>query len=237
MEKMLIAVMSDALSGVLVQKLHNDYRITVCHDGESAYNILREETYDILILDLNLPILDGLTVLERLDSLRPEMIIAITTLCSDYVLQTAMELGVWHILLKPCRVEAILMHVARMVDWHREQHTGENPQRRAAIYLRYLEIPEHRDGFKYLQAGIPLYADDPAQPIVKSLYPAIASLYNGTNASCVEHAIREVLEYSWKRRNILKWKIYFPTFSQCPTNKQFFVHMARILKEDNLPQY
>lgn len=237
MEKMLIAVMSETLSGVLVQKLHNDYTITVCHDGESAYKILQKESFGILVLDLNLPLLDGLTVLEKLDSLRPKMIIAITNLCSDYALQSAKDLGVWHILLKPFRAEALLSHISHMEDWYKEHHGHQDPQRRAAIYLRYLEIPEHRDGFRYLQVGIPLYADDPAQPMVKCLYPAIASLFENTNGKCVEHAIRDALEYGWKRRNVGKWKTYFPNFPKCPTNKQFFARMARILTEEELPQY
>lgn len=236
-EKLLIAVMSDALSGVLVQKLHNDYILTVCHDGESAYKILREETYDILILDLNLPLLDGITLLKRLDSLRPKMIIAITNLCSDYALQSAKELGVWHILLKPCRTEAIISHISRMVDWHKENYVDRNPQRRTAILLRYLEIPEHRDGFRYLQTGIPLYVNDPTQSITKDLYPAIARLHGSKNDKAVEKAIREVVEYSWNRRNVLKWKVYFPRHAHRPTNKQFFSRLAQMLSEEELPLY
>lgn len=237
MEKMLIAVMSDTLSGVLVQKLHNDYTLTVCHDGESAYKILREDTHDILILDLNLPLLDGIALLKRLGELRPKMIVALTTLCSDYVLQTAMELGVWQILLKPCRTEAIISHISRMVDWHAENYTDRNPQRRTAIHLRHLEFPEHRDGFQYLQTGIPLYINDPTQSITKDLYPAIAHLHGNDNHKAVEKAIREVVEYSWKRRNVLKWKAYFPRHTKRPTNKQFFSRLAQMLSEEELPKH
>ena len=42
------------------------YEVDACEDGEEALDILASEQYDLILLDLNLPKVDGMTVLRTL---------------------------------------------------------------------------------------------------------------------------------------------------------------------------
>ncbi|MGE7978263.1 response regulator transcription factor [Psychrobacillus sp. NPDC093200] len=49
------------------------YAVDTCDNGEEAYELLYEVNYDLVVLDLNLPKMDGLEVLEKIRDERPEL--------------------------------------------------------------------------------------------------------------------------------------------------------------------
>ena len=49
------------------------YAVDTCDNGEEAYELLYEVNYDLVVLDLNLPKMDGLEVLERIRDEKPEL--------------------------------------------------------------------------------------------------------------------------------------------------------------------
>ncbi|WP_312470692.1 response regulator transcription factor [Neobacillus sp.] len=53
------------------------YAVDTCDNGENAYELLYVENYDLVILDLNLPQMDGLEVLEKIRDEKPELKILI----------------------------------------------------------------------------------------------------------------------------------------------------------------
>ena len=56
-----------ALCETIVRSLHRlAYSVDYCHDGEQALGLLCVERYDLVLLDLNLPGADGMTVLRTL---------------------------------------------------------------------------------------------------------------------------------------------------------------------------
>jgi DNA-binding response OmpR family regulator len=55
------------------------YQVEVCPDGERALTSLRQVEYDVVVLDLNLPSLDGISVLERTRVMRPSVPVVILT--------------------------------------------------------------------------------------------------------------------------------------------------------------
>lgn len=66
---MRILVVEDekALCDAIARSLrHLAYSVDCCHDGRSAMDLLAIETFDLVVLDLNLPGADGITVLETL---------------------------------------------------------------------------------------------------------------------------------------------------------------------------
>lgn len=66
---MRILVVEDekALCDAIARSLrHLAYSVDCCHDGQTAIDLLAIETFDLVVLDLNLPEADGMTVLETL---------------------------------------------------------------------------------------------------------------------------------------------------------------------------
>jgi DNA-binding response OmpR family regulator len=69
------------LTGLLRQEFEDDrYTVDVAHDGEEALGILQGATrYDLVILDLNLPKLDGIALLERVRPIQPRLRMLVLT--------------------------------------------------------------------------------------------------------------------------------------------------------------
>ncbi len=100
MKKILIATTSKAISSALAATLPQ-YEVHICNTGTEALTILETLRPDILILDLALPYMDGLTVLQK-SSFRPSVILALTNIISAIVLQAAMAAGVQDMISIPC---------------------------------------------------------------------------------------------------------------------------------------
>ena len=55
------------LCGIIAKSLHQaGYEVDVCNDGEEALHMIYAEMYDLIVLDLNLPGMDGMEVLREL---------------------------------------------------------------------------------------------------------------------------------------------------------------------------
>jgi len=101
------------------------FHVSLAGSGEEALNLLEQgETFDLVILDLRLPGLNGLQVLERLHKLNPEtLVILITGYGTLETAIQAMRNGAYDYLLKPCPVEDILATVRRgLSELAQERH-------------------------------------------------------------------------------------------------------------------
>ena len=88
--------------------------IDIALNGKLAVRMVEERHPDVLVMDILLPELDGLGVLEAISSAVPlPIIIATSAFLSNYVAVAAMSQGVRHIIKKPCDVEAIATGVER----------------------------------------------------------------------------------------------------------------------------
>jgi len=70
--RILIAEDDEALAKFVRQGLESEqYAVDVCKDGELARSAAMESDYDLVVLDLNLPKLDGVTILRHLRMKKP----------------------------------------------------------------------------------------------------------------------------------------------------------------------
>jgi DNA-binding response OmpR family regulator len=101
--KILVVEDDPALANFLKRGLHGQqYAVDVQHDGETALQILSSTSWDLLLLDLTLPDLDGLALLDRLRPTMPNLPILVLTgrtALEDRV--TALDHGADDCLLKP----------------------------------------------------------------------------------------------------------------------------------------
>jgi DNA-binding response OmpR family regulator len=66
-KKVLIVEDEKPLAHALELKLqHEGFAVTVASDGQECLNILKDQRFDVLLLDLIMPVLDGFQVLEQL---------------------------------------------------------------------------------------------------------------------------------------------------------------------------
>ncbi len=111
------SLFADGLSHI-VRKLSDDTRITAVCSVDDAINKLSEATdYDLVMLDINMPAMDGLTLLQRLhadDSCIPIVIISSETRAG--IIQRALALGAMGFIPKSHRAEEMLEAINSILE-------------------------------------------------------------------------------------------------------------------------
>ena len=229
MRKLLIADCSEDYRAALAAALQEQYQVLCCRSGVEALSVLRQERPDMLVLDLMLPELDGVTLLERIsaEGICP-MVLIVTSILSEYVNSCAQRLGIEYLMRKPCEISAT---VSRIQDLSRRLKTPE-PRRDPVSYvsnlLLSLDISTKHNGFIYLRESILLMAKDPSQSITKILYPEVARIC-GCHKDNVERSIRTALDRAWEKRDNTKWQKYFPNAEHRPSNAVFISRLTEAL--------
>ncbi len=104
--------------------------IDIAPNGSLAVRMVEERHPDIFVMDILLPELDGLSVLEKIHSATPlPIIIATSAFLSNYVTVSAMNLGVHQLIKKPCKAEAVATCVKRACRILPRIGTGGNRKR------------------------------------------------------------------------------------------------------------
>ena len=89
------------------------HTVTVCPDGLTAIEILKEKDFDVLILDLDMPGASGLEVLKAAHEMASDAdAIILTGKGSEEAAVHSFREGIWNYLNKPCRLEVIEQNLA-----------------------------------------------------------------------------------------------------------------------------
>ena len=88
-----------------------DYQVQVAHDGRTALEILTEESPDLMLLDLGLPDLDGVSVLRRLRAFSALPVIVLSARHSSDDKVEALDLGANDYVTKPFGVEELMARI------------------------------------------------------------------------------------------------------------------------------
>ena len=132
--KILIADDNKDFCDILFEYLskQNDLEIVgVAKDGIEAIEILSQTTPDVMILDIIMPHLDGLGVLERMHSLdtpRIPKVIILSAVGQDKITQKAINLGADYYVVKPFDFEVFIKRIRQLMG-----NADSNIQRRRAL--------------------------------------------------------------------------------------------------------
>ena len=223
-------------------KDHNKIELTIeSHDGEDGLNKILNSAgnYDVILLDLIMPVKDGLYVLEELKKRGIEKNIIVETSYNEpKIIRKVSEYGVNYYVLKPFNLSDLEDKILSVFDTQESKTINlyhSNLQISITKMLHELGMPSHIKGYQYIREGITMIYNDPniIGGITKELYPELASKFD-TTVSRVERAIRHAIEVSWNRGN---WDYMEELFGHSvdidkakPTNTEFIVTVADKLR-------
>lgn len=193
--------------------------------------LLRSFRPDVMVLDLMLPGLDGITLLQSAakENFKP-IVLAVTRFSSQYVIDAAARLGVGYLMMKPCESKSAYNRLMELTE-QLEPPLFAQPDQRALItnLLLSLGVPTKRMGYGFLREAVVRMIHDPRQSMMKELYPSVAKLFNATTMQ-VERDIRGAIEAAWLHRDNLSWQQLFPPKTDGPntrpTNATFISRLA-----------
>lgn len=227
----LIADSSEEFCMELQSSLRWSCQVRCCQSGSKTLQMVADLHPDILVLDLMLPELDGISVLKALsDSGNHPIILATTCLLSDYIMEIAEKLNVDYLMAKPCSVQATAARVQEQLSLldQKERDPSSLPLRITGL-LMMMGFAGKLHGFRYLREAITMVLRNPNQSITKELYPSVGHLYD-TAGPHVERSIRGAIQDAWKHRDDRIWQLYFPPDDQGniskPTNAAFITRIA-----------
>lgn len=199
-----------------------------CATGTEALKLLRELRPQILVLDLMLPELDGLALLQNAaNEGKTTMILATTPLISDYILKTAETLGVDYMMRQPCDVLSTAQRVEDLSRCLRASAAGAHEY--IAGILQSLNFANTHHGSRCIPIAVMLAAQNPNQSMTKELYPEVGKRSDPEfTGRQVEKLIRYAIDFAWKHRDGEIWHRYFSR-DQKPTNRVFIYRLAQLL--------
>ncbi|MDO5541419.1 MAG: sporulation transcription factor Spo0A [Eubacteriales bacterium] len=224
MEKLQVAIADD--NERMVQLLENivesDKDLEVvgkAENGEDIVNIIRQKEPDVVLLDIIMPKIDGLGVMQKVRQdnnikKRPAFIV-VTAVGQEKITEDAFELGADYYILKPFDNDMVIDRIKHI---RKERERNFAAAGRAGAYeskSEYMErnletdvtnmiheigVPAHIKGYQYLRDAIIMSVNDMEMlnSITKILYPTIAKKHQ-TTSSRVERAIRHAIEVAWSR--------------------------------------
>lgn len=236
--------------------------VGIAFNGEEVLKTMESlpELPDVLILDIIMPHLDGLGVLERLRdmNLTPSpKIIMLTAFGQENITQRAVQLGASYYILKPFDMEVLVNRVRQLVGTNAAISSngggsinmsnamskpaaamptkGRNLDASITAIIHEIGVPAHIKGYQYLREAITMVYNniEILGSITKTLYPAIAEKFK-TTPSRVERAIRHAIEVAWTRGNIDSISHLFGytinISKSKPTNSEFIAMVADKLR-------
>ncbi|MBQ8358653.1 MAG: response regulator [Oscillospiraceae bacterium] len=112
--KILISVRSEVITGLLSDLL-SEHDVHICDTGADAVSMLDVLRPELLILDLRLRGMDGITVLQEARH-KPRYILALTDLITESILEAAADVGIQDVILIPCTIQHITKHLFALIE-------------------------------------------------------------------------------------------------------------------------
>lgn len=234
--------------------------IGIAKDGNEAIDMIANVTPDIALLDVIMPHLDGIGVLEKLNMIKSDkkpICIMLSAVGQDKITQKAVTLGAEYYIVKPFDIELLIKRIRELKNFKPGQNVNslmgreikpqyveiplngeksqDNLEALVTNIIHEVGVPAHIKGYQYLREAIIMVVNDidVINQITKSLYPKIAYKFS-TTPSRVERAIRHAIEVAWGRGDQKAVEnIFGYTISASkgkPTNSEFIAMIADKLR-------
>lgn len=229
--------------------------VAVAKDGVEAYDKIIDLKPDVVLLDVIMPNLDGIGVLEKLNEgdFMPTCIM-LSAVGQDSITKKALNLGASYYIVKPFEVDLLIKRIrdlknrntGREYNFIRREirptyinldNTKKEDNLEAIVtnMIHEVGVPAHIKGYQYLREGIIMVVQniDVLNQITKQLYPDLAKKHK-TTPSRVERAIRHAIEVAWNRGRLdIMENVFGYTVDANkgkPTNSEFIAMIADKLR-------
>ncbi len=260
--KVLIADDNYEFGNTLKKFLNGDEEIEVigvAKDGEEAYDKITTLKPDVVLMDVIMPHLDGIGVLEKLSNETLEktpLYIMVSAVGQDKITQRAIAAGADYYVVKPFDITVLIQRIKEIKNFNPEElnesivnkrelksqyirinkkEEKENLEALVTNMIHNVGVPAHIKGYQYLREAIIMVVNniEVVNQITKQLYPEIAYKFN-TTPSRVERAIRHAIEVAWGRGDQKTVESIFGyTISASkgkPTNSEFIAMISDKLR-------
>ena len=200
-------------------------------NGKDAIDMIKDTQPDVVLLDLVMPQMDGITVVENIKKktsmLKNPAFIILSAVGGEQMTEEAFQAGANYFLMKPFDKDIFVNKIRRIgkrpvrpvpgkvleaplkaatpeeAAMNREEYMKEHLETDITKMLHELGIPAHIKGYQYLRDAISMVVRDREmmEAVTKILYPEIAKK-NYTSSSRVERAIRHAIEVAWGRGSL-----------------------------------
>lgn len=200
-------------------------------NGKDAIDMIKDTQPDVVLLDLVMPQMDGVTVVENIKKktsmLKNPAFIILSAVGGEQMTEEAFQAGANYFLMKPFDKDILVNKIRRIgkrpvrpvpgkvleaplkaatpeeAAMNREEYMKEHLETDITKMLHELGIPAHIKGYQYLRDAISMVVRDREmmEAVTKILYPEIAKK-NYTSSSRVERAIRHAIEVAWGRGSL-----------------------------------
>lgn len=200
-------------------------------NGKDAIDMIKDTQPDVVLQDLVMPQMDGITVVENIKKktsmLKNPAFIILSAVGGEQMTEEAFQAGANYFLMKPFDKDILVNKIRRIgkrpvrpvpgkvleaplkaatpeeAAMNREEYMKEHLETDITKMLHELGIPAHIKGYQYLRDAISMVVRDREmmEAVTKILYPEIAKK-NYTSSSRVERAIRHAIEVAWGRGSL-----------------------------------
>lgn len=205
------------------------------------YILNKQKEYDLIIMDLIMPEIDGIALLESMKKNNVNKhVIVLTSYKKEYTVKAVSEYNIDYYMLKPFNMESLEKRILEIMNMQEIRCSDKENDLRIKVsdMLHNLGMPSHIRGYQYIRDGILMMYKEPdmLKGITKEIYPELAEKYD-TTSSRVERAIRHAIEVSWTRGDYQLMEKYFGNSVDYdrskPTNAEFIITLTDRLRLDN----
>ena len=257
MEKLNIAIADDNerivnLLGSIIREDDDLELVGQADNGKDIYNIIKEKEPDVVLLDIIMPKVDGLTVMEKVNQdqtmKKHPAFIVVSAVGQERITEDAFNLGAYYYILKPFDNDMIINRIKHIKNQavnrerardvrkigpseNKNDYIEKNLEMDVTNIIHEIGVPAHIKGYQYLRDAIIMSVQDMEMlnSITKILYPTIAKKHQ-TTPSRVERAIRHAIEVAWSRGKMDTIDELFgytvSTGKGKPTNTEFIALIA-----------